>query len=777
MNYKRVLVTSFTIVITILLVNVTFGFGNGNQHIESTQEIHSNSFDSNITENPKWQMRSSIHGNNIVWEDYRDDPFGTWASPGNRNSNIYLHNLETQQTYQITTNNSTQINPDIWKNYVVWEDYRNDGADIYYTDISPLFESGELDIKRLTFDPEDQIKPKIQNGFVVWEDYTENHFGDIFLYDIIEELGPYRINTRDADDTLVPHRNPDIFGNKVVWTDYRNHWGDTLRGDIFLYDLSIDSNDNGIPNYKDPDMTYDDPAEIEIANQSIHQHSPSIYKDTVVWTEYNSTNNNDIYFKSTGGERTQISTDGMKDDNPTIYGESIIYQKREYEELNDDRTTIRYSIWGYNIHDDEHELLRQIPADEDRSGRVKVRFPSIYQNRVTWEENHPSTDEDIEYQYDIFYTEIEAKEPVIKSAEVANQTEEFSHSTEMYLVDGNKINFRAEVIDPNGNVETVKVDTSELTSSFDQIDLFESQQNIYRGSLDYQDDMQEGTYNVTIEVKDSLGNRVESDTLEIRLFEVPFEFSFIGVGTDINELGNETNFVLEEGNTLFFVADFGVFEGQISRVYVDVSSFNIDKNEFELSLQDGFYLYEYQFEEEIPPGEKTVRFHAVSSRGQEIESHDLMINVLAKPTQTPNIISYGVGRELSELRQSIDFELKEGNYIYFITSIEHAEDVSYSVYLNIEGMENIDMIERVDENTYYYRFEYLEGLEQGEKTAHIFVEDEFGQNVTSEEIKINFIPPEETLPMYYYLIPVIAVILLIIGVLYWKKPEYFKKSY
>ncbi|MGM0404511.1 MAG: hypothetical protein ACQEQM_00010 [Thermoplasmatota archaeon] len=722
-------------------------------------------------------MKSSIHGNNIVWEDYRDDSFGTWASPGNRNSNIYLNNLETQQTYQITTNNSTQINPDIWGNYVVWEDYRNDGADIYYTDISPLFEDEELDIQRLTFDSEDQIKPKIHDGYVVWEDYTDNYYGDICIYNIIENLGPYRINTRNTDDSLVPHRNPDIFENKVVWTDYRNHWGDRLKGDIFIYDLSVDSNDDGIPNFRDSEITYDDPAEFELANQSIHQHSPSIYKDTIVWTEYNSTNNNDIYFKSMGGERTQISRDGMKDDNPTIYGEIVIYQKSEYEVVDGDRRNTGYSIWLYNLHDGEHELIRQIPADEDRRGRVKVRFPSIHQNRITWEENHPSSDEDIDYQYDIFYTETEAKEPIIESAEVANQTEEFSHSTEMYLVDGNKIHFRTEVIDPNGNVEQVTVDTSELTDSVDHIDLFESQQNIYKGSLDYQDDMQEGTYNVTIEVWDSSGNRIESDILEIRLFEVPLEFSFVGVGTDINELGNETNFVLEEGNSIFFTADLSEFEGEVSRVYVDVSSFELDRSEFDLSIHEGLYLYEYEFEEDISPGEKTVRFHAVSSRGQEIESRNLTVNVLAKPTQTPNIISSGVGRELSEVRQSIDFELEDGNYIYFIATVEHAEDVSYNVSLNIEGMENIEMIEKVDENTYYYRLEYSEGLEQGEKTADIFVEDEFCQNVTSEEIKINFIPPEESLPMYYYLIPVLAVILLIVGVLYWKKPEYFKKSY
>ncbi|MFW6142440.1 MAG: hypothetical protein ACOC53_07775 [Candidatus Saliniplasma sp.] len=777
MNYKSLTVILLTLLLTVLMIPVSSrGIDLTEQNDVLKNDVNQYSNYLNVTENSKWQMKASIHGNNIVWEDYRDDPSGTWSSPGNRNSNIYLYNLEEKQTYQLTYNNSSQVNPDIWGNYVVWEDYRNDRADIYYTDITPLFEGEELDIKPLSEDTDDQLKPKIHEGMVVWEDYRENYLGDIYLYDILEDRGPYRLNTRD-EGSFVPHTNPDIYENKVVWNDYRNHWQDRLQGDVFLYDLTIDSNDNGTPNYRDPEIEEQDPAEIEIANQSIHQHSPAIYKDTIVWTEYSGKNNNDIYFKKLSGEKTRVSTDEMKDDNPNIYGETIVYQKREYDE---DNNPTADSIWAYDIFNDEHELIQKIPVDPDRTSSVKARFPTISQNKIAWEENHPSSDEDIDYQYDIFFTEIENKEPIFISAEVANQTKEYDNSTEMMLVDGNELHFRAEIIDPNADIEEVSLDTGGITSNVERIHLEESEQDIYEGTMEYQEDMEEGLFNVTIEVFDSAGHHVESDHLEIRLTEAPFEFSFTGVGTDMDELGNETRFVLEEGNNLFFVAEFDDFQGEVNRVYVDVSSFELEQTEFELDFQDGFYSYEYDYEEDISSGLKPVRFHAISERGQEIESEELTVDIALKPPEDPKIISYGTGKELSDLKHSIDFDLKDGNYIYFVANVSHVDEVDYDVYLDISDFDlnesKIKMVEKLDENTYYYRFEYSEDMKPGERTAYIYVEDEFGQNETSGEIKVNFTPPEEPLPVYYYIIPIIVIVLLIIGVLYWKKPEYFKRS-
>ncbi|MFO7791598.1 MAG: hypothetical protein R6W73_01265 [Candidatus Saliniplasma sp.] len=776
MNHKSLMV----VYLSIILITTTLPIASSNLHIEENNTIALEDIDGdhlNITENPKWQMRSSIHGNNIVWQDYRDDPYGTWSSPGYRDSNIYLYNILHDEVYQITTDNSSQVRPDIWENYVVWEDYRNDQADIYYADITDLLDGGDIEVNQLTDDSSDQIKPKIHNGRVVWEDYRENYLGDIFLYELMEDRGPYRINTRDdyGRHDSIPNSSPNIYDDKIVWTDYRQHWDDTKRGDIYLYDLNIDSNENGIPNYRDEEIGEDDPAEMGIADENIHQHSPSIYKETVVWTEYDETRNNDIYMKKFGENSMRISEGEMKDDNPIIYGESIVYQKREYD---DEGSPISDSIWFYNIHQDTHERIIKISTDPGHSSRVKTRFPAIYQNKIVWEENHPSDHEDIDHQYDIFYTEIEPEEVVIRSTSVANETMDFDDSTEMILTEGSELNFRAEIRDPMGLIENVSVGTSSITGVEDDLEMDETEQGIYEGTLEYSIDMQEEFTNITFEVWDS-EDYIESDPMEIRFIEPVLEFSSVGVGTEQGALGDETRFVIEDGASLFFEADLEKFKGEIESVFVDVTSFGIEETEFDLNhIEEGTYRYEYTYTEndEISTGENDVRFYALGDRGQQTESDELTVDIVFKPPE-PKIEFYGVGKDRSNLYDSIDFELTEDNYVYFVVTVDQVEDVSYNVYLNISelgtGEDRVEMVDMVDENTYYYRLEYSEDLEAGEKGFHITVEDEFDQEEKSEDVHVNFVNPEESLPLYYYLIPIALAIILIIVILYMKKPELF----
>lgn len=735
----------------------------------------------NITEDPKWQMRSSIHGDHIVWEDYRDDPYGTWSSPSNRNSNIYIYNIVEKETYQITRNESSQVRPDIWENYVVWEDYRNGQADIFYTDISNLLEEGEVEVNQLTDDDSDQMKPRIHNGRVVWEDYRDNYFGDIYLYELIEERGPYRINTRRdyGDHEFIPHLSPDIYEDKIVWTDYRQHWRSTNFGDIYLYDLSIDSSEDGIPNYRDPLIGDDDPAEIELAAHDINQHSPSIYKETIVWTEYDQDRRNEIYLKELGEGRTRISEENeqMKDDNPQVYGEFVVYQKRKYDE---EGMPTHDSIWFYNLHEDIHENLAEITTDPSYSSRVKARFPSIFQDNIVWEENHLSDHEDIDNQYDIFFTDIDPEGVTIRSNFVANETKEYSDSTEMILTHGSELHFRAEIRDPVGKIEDVLVGTSSIPGVDNDLVMDEVKHGVYEATFEYILAIQEGVTNITIEVWYAEGY-IESEPMKIRFVEPVLEFNSVSVGMELDDLGEETRFIIDEtdSSTLYFEADLAQFQGEVEKVYVDISSFGIEETEFDLyHIEGGIYRYEYTYigNDDISTGEHDVRFYAIGDRGQQTESDDLTVDIVFRPPE-PKIVSYGVGEDRANLYDSIDFELSEGNYVYFVVSIDRIEDVSYSVYLNMSELgtdeDRVEMEDMLDENTYYYRFEYSDGLDIGEKRFYITVEDEFEQEDKSGAINVDFVQPEEGLPFYYYLIPVVLLIILIISLAYMKKPEIF----
>lgn len=778
MKYKSLMVISFSLIFILSSFTICQSSLIEENNTISSEEQNEHT---NITNDPKWQISSSIHGDNIVWEDYRDDQFGTWSSPGNRNSNIYLYNIEMEELFQITTNTSTQINPDIWGDYVVWEDYRNERADIYYADISGLIQGEDADINQLTNNDADQVTPRIHNGIVVWEDQRENHYGDIYMYNLLEYHGPYRINTRQGygDHDFIPHNNPDIYEDKIVWTDYRQKWRDTNRGDIFLYDLSVDSNDNGIPNYRDPEIGDEDPAEIQIADDHTHQHSPSIYKDTVVWVEYNRTRRNEIYMKEIDGEKTRVSEeDHMRDDSPEIYGENIVYQKRKYD---DDDYPISDSIWVYNIYDEVNNKIKEIPIDTGHSSRVKARFPAIFQNIVVWEENHPSTDENISHQHDIFFTDIDIQEFEILSTKVANEKQVYSDSVDMLLVEGSELNFKAEIRDPIGKVEDVKVTTSSIPGIVNDLNMEEVKQGIYEATLDYSIDIQEGSAEVIIEVKDREENKIQSEPLNINLIEPVLQFRSAGVGTDVDEIGNNTRFILEEGNSLLFKADLSDFKGDLESVYADVSSFDIDKTVFDLEkTRENIYIYEYIYDEDddLQLGENSVKIHASSVRGQEAESQTMTVEVMYPPSE-PEIISYGIGRDLSSYSENIKFELREDNFMYIFTNVSVDEDLSYDVYLDLRdigiGKGIVQMEDKIDKQTFYYLLDHSEEMDVGDRSVHIIVEDEFGQETRSGDIDINFMLPDEGIPTYFYFIPFILGILLVLVLVYIKKPELFEK--
>ena len=138
-----------------------------------------------------------------MWTDSRNEG---WDETGMSNGNldIYMYDLSTHKETQITTNNSTQRYPAIYKDRIVWEDKRNGNWDIY--------------MYNLTTSRETQI--------------TDNKFDQGF---------------------------PDIYGDRIVWVDDRSG-----RRDIYMYNLSTSRETrittNGSVGYSEQ---FDDPWRIE----------------------------------------------------------------------------------------------------------------------------------------------------------------------------------------------------------------------------------------------------------------------------------------------------------------------------------------------------------------------------------------------------------------------------------------------------------------------------------------------------------------------------------
>ncbi len=135
----------------------------------------------------------------------------------------------------------------------------------------------------------------IHRDLVVWTGAREADLSGYDLY--IADLDP-------DDDGILNPDNPEIFvlinfsANQVypdiewpyvVWADYR-----TGNGDIYGYDLSLDSDGDGIPNWRDPNRTCADQAIFPIAVDPATQTTPEISNGTAIWID-NRNGNPDIY--------------------------------------------------------------------------------------------------------------------------------------------------------------------------------------------------------------------------------------------------------------------------------------------------------------------------------------------------------------------------------------------------------------------------------------------------------------------------------------------------
>jgi beta propeller repeat protein len=97
------------------------------------------------------QLDPDIQKGCVVWQDWRDVGAGE----------IYFKNLDTGEQRRITTNTFGQYHPVIEDNWIVWQDNRNGQVDLYGFD---LLRNTEI---RLTSTAENETRPYIDGSWVV----------------------------------------------------------------------------------------------------------------------------------------------------------------------------------------------------------------------------------------------------------------------------------------------------------------------------------------------------------------------------------------------------------------------------------------------------------------------------------------------------------------------------------------------------------------------------------------------------------------------------------
>jgi beta propeller repeat protein len=327
-----------------------------------------------ISNNLEHQFEPVIYDNYIVWTDYRND------NGSGLNADVYLYDTNSNSEKALCTDTRKQVRPDIYGRWVVWEDNRagTNNWDLWGYDLTAGTKF------QITRNPSNQNNPAIYGNLLVWEDVgrlgAARHDNDIYVKDITTGLdgNDYSITMADGEQI-----DADIYGNYIVWTDRRNG-----NPDIYYYDLSIDSDSDGTPNYRDSDDDGDgipdlgdvdpDPAEQPLVTNPERQHNPAIYENYVVFQDHRS-GNSDIYlFNLKNKTETALITSPEEESLPRIYDTYIVYEKlidtqREifyYDFVTQQSTQITYHGSSQEYPDVYGRKLVWVDYRNDQDGRA-----------------------------------------------------------------------------------------------------------------------------------------------------------------------------------------------------------------------------------------------------------------------------------------------------------------------------------------------------------------------------------------------------------------------
>ncbi len=281
---------------------------------------------------------------------------------------------------RITSDENDQKYPDIYGTKIVWQDDRNGHWDIYMYDLGDDGTMGTADDggeMRITDNGSDQKSPKIHGNRIVWvDDRNENR--DIYMYDLgpdgkkgtVDDGGEVRITNDSSNQGGYDATCLDIYGDIIVWEDYRNDYS----GDIFMYDIGSGE-------------------EIDITNDTTGQNCPRVHDNYIVWYQndgsYYPSNYNIYLYNTAENTTTKITTDSDDQCEPDVYGNRIVWQ--------DDRDGLFDNIYLYDIDTDTETRID--PGDDGYQWS-----PRIYGNRIVWEDSRDIDGEDT--GWNIFYYDI-----------------------------------------------------------------------------------------------------------------------------------------------------------------------------------------------------------------------------------------------------------------------------------------------------------------------------------------------------------------------------------
>ncbi|MDQ6693760.1 MAG: hypothetical protein M3014_04970, partial [Chloroflexota bacterium] len=210
----------------------------------------------------------------------------------------------------------------------------------------------------ITVAPRLQNEPQVSGNIIVWTDYRDVKAsddlegGDIYMFDISTGKESLVSNARSAQ------RHPATNGKVIVWADFRNETDPNgPNGDIYGYDIATHQ-------------------EFVISNAADLQNYPAISGNTVVWSDFRKGEeyNSDLYgYDLTTHKEFLISNAPGSQMEPAISGNLVVWS-----DFRNDPKGQNSDIYGYDL-----TTHREFPI---YVGPGAQSYPHISGNTVVWED-------------------------------------------------------------------------------------------------------------------------------------------------------------------------------------------------------------------------------------------------------------------------------------------------------------------------------------------------------------------------------------------------------
>lgn len=214
----------------------------------------------------------------------------------------YLH-TETGATQRLVSDTSYKEIIWIGGGKLVWVDYRHKTASDVNGEIYILPIGGNA--QRLTETTAYEGEPFTDGSRVVWTEYSQGSIGNI-------EMLTLSSGERKIIDPRSTHQgSPRVYGDWVVWVDYRNTGSDAKNGDIFAHRISTGETR-------------------AICTAPKFQGKPFVHDNFLVWEDFRNAEadslNADIYgYDLETDEQFSLITASGYQGRPTIFGDTLCY--------------------------------------------------------------------------------------------------------------------------------------------------------------------------------------------------------------------------------------------------------------------------------------------------------------------------------------------------------------------------------------------------------------------------------------------------------------------